>query len=567
MAGKVLLFPDNMMGNPSVKILRAAISSTAALVQSSIRKEGDWVSLQVFRKNGSTVFDSGAIKLADFHGFELPVPDKRKGYKVVYILKTYKNGDPTYYGRTPMPFYFERRQWKGGLQWFMIIGITSRDRLHTEHTARVRTIRSKFPRNRREWTPESPQRNRTQFQQIPTWNITNGSGSVTSSSRVSFVRSQSGTVTPGYQLRKKKGNLPVNAYSMSQTRTNDGGATIDTWRDDGLGSFQTQGGPCQDRWGTSFFGSGPASSTFSSNVDNRAIKGLQEKVGPSTNLAQDLAQIGQLTSLIGDTAIRIGASLRALRGGNFAAAATHLWHSKLPHFKDKQFPSPIKGLADNWLAYQYGWKPLLQDVREAMDAIARLQLASVVVYTHRSSAKAEDRVETFCHLGTTGTPQIGLCTTLNERIVRYGIRYMIENHLATFLAQTGFANPLNLAWEVIPYSFVFDWFLPVGNYLESLTAWNGLSFLDGYKVIVDKQVHITSASYNGKYFVTDPTDHQMIAINGSCMREVISYGRTKLSSFPTQTFPSFKSPLDKHAQHAMNALALLETHRKIDDVA
>jgi hypothetical protein len=34
------------------------------------------------------------------------------------------------------------------------------------------------------------------------------------------------------------------------------------------------------------------------------------------------------------------------------------------------------------------------------------------------------------------------------------------------LRQMGLGNPASILWERLPYSFVIDWFIPIGNYLE-----------------------------------------------------------------------------------------------------
>lgn len=34
--------------------------------------------------------------------------------------------------------------------------------------------------------------------------------------------------------------------------------------------------------------------------------------------------------------------------------------------------------------------------------------------------------------------------------------------------QLGLVDPATVVWELIPYSFVVDWFLPIGSYLENL---------------------------------------------------------------------------------------------------
>jgi len=47
------------------------------------------------------------------------------------------------------------------------------------------------------------------------------------------------------------------------------------------------------------------------------------------------------------------------------------------------------------------------------------------------------------------------------------------------LEQFGLANPAALAWELIPFSFVADWFVGVGDYLNAQTALLGLTVVDG----------------------------------------------------------------------------------------
>lgn len=39
----------------------------------------------------------------------------------------------------------------------------------------------------------------------------------------------------------------------------------------------------------------------------------------------------------------------------------------------------------------------------------------------------------------------------------------------------GFVNPATFAWELLPFSFLFDWLVPVGNFLSQWTDFVGLS--------------------------------------------------------------------------------------------
>lgn len=57
--------------------------------------------------------------------------------------------------------------------------------------------------------------------------------------------------------------------------------------------------------------------------------------------------------------------------------------------------------------------------------------------------------------------------------------YGLTNANLAEFSSLGLINPLEIIWELVPYSFVVDWFLPVGNWLSSMTADAGFTFQGG----------------------------------------------------------------------------------------
>lgn len=55
----------------------------------------------------------------------------------------------------------------------------------------------------------------------------------------------------------------------------------------------------------------------------------------------------------------------------------------------------------------------------------------------------------------------------------------VRNKTLMRLEQFGLANPTAVAWELVPFSFVADWFVGIGDYLAAQTALLGLEVLDG----------------------------------------------------------------------------------------
>lgn len=558
----MIIFPSPL---PAIAVkTRAAIVVSAGQHKLMSSRRGEFVSWTVQDSRNRVIWYSGYILLKDVPpSISFPAFGSER-YKVHFDYYNFVGSYTVYHDRRRYPFYpppykkrKKRRGPSSGSSLFLIKGSGSRDLRDAHFNSRI-GARLRFKRNYRQRRGglSSKPNPIVRTVAIPTWNYNNGVGTTGTDVRTSFFRSWSGTTTPGFGSRRKTHlRLPINDYSMTQETTTDGGYFIDTWSTRTAGT-QTTGGSYQSQWGSSVFGSAPSSAVIDSSLTFKAIRKLRENMAPSANLAQDLAQMSQTTNMIADSATRIAAALRDTKKGNFTGAASHLWHSRTPRFNQKHGPPNHKNsLADNWLAFQYGWKPLLQDIHESMDSLARLNLASVLTYTARSSASSKFRTEKDLFNNVAGHPITGYQSEETECSVRYGVRYQIDNHLRAFLGQTGFTNPLNLAWEVLPYSFVADWFIPIGPYLESFSAWDGLTFVDGWTTTTTLKRTLYDAYYNGPLNPNDPPDGQMLGLGGSCLRERITYSRTRLTSFPSQVVPKFKSPIS--ATHAANAAALL----------
>lgn len=131
---------------------------------------------------------------------------------------------------------------------------------------------------------------------------------------------------------------------------------------------------------------------------------------------------------------------------------------------------------------------------------------------------------------------------------RVKLHAAVDNAAIANLAQWGFLNPAQIAWELVPYSFVVDWFMPVGNLISACGAHRGLSFVGGFSSTrvssecewVYYPERSSSSRYEGEGF------------KGRCWCE--SYDRTAMATFP---MPSvyFKSPFS--TSHVTSALALL----------
>jgi hypothetical protein len=373
----------------------------------------------------------------------------------------------------------------------------------------------------------------------------------------SFNRSYSGVTTPGFRTMKRA-KFPENPYHLVLIMTDDGQA------------YHLLNQKVSGQYGTYFsFSCGLTSNYFqfprpdpthNEDASNLAIRRAiaNAELDLQSNIAQDLAQFGQTTRMIADTATRLRLAITATRRGQFSTAANALFHGKPKRQNNIPIgsPSKTKSLANNWLQMQYGWKPLLMDIDGSMRALANYMVQSPQVRTVRGSATKKTILRGQPTQAGVALSDLGVYEICTSTTVKFGVSYGIDAPLTTFLSQTGFTNPINLVWEILPYSFVVDWFLPIGPYLETLSAWHGTAFVGGFKNSFTRQ-NITASVYFEKRPDPPNPNNYTRSGRGSFNREWIIHDRAKLLVPPTVSFPTLKNPFS--ITHAANGLALLRS--------
>jgi len=379
-----------------------------------------------------------------------------------------------------------------------------------------------------------------------------GSPTVTPSTYESYRRSWTGSRTPGWGKLKKR-QYPVNPHTVVLRRVQD---TL------GISGFNTPVGACgpQTVWEENKTSAlypqvlPTEASGHDDSVLNLAVKRLIDRsdLDLQANLAQDLVQIGQTNRMILNTARRIRKAIQSVKRGNFSAAAEALWQNQSPKYRKGGGPSRNSNVASNWLELQYGWKPLLQDIHGSMNALAKYNYQSYQVQWVRASASKTITTNSPIYHSTFGS-LIGSRYTETKTSAKIGVSFRLSNPQLALLAQTGFTNPLNLAWEVLPFSFVVDWFLPIGPYLESQSAFHGYAFLSGFQTQFTRQKTRSTIYYEG----THPGNSEVIRHfhYGNYTQELVRLNRIELTKFPALRFPRFKNGFS--VEHVLNGLALM----------
>jgi len=210
---------------------------------------------------------------------------------------------------------------------------------------------------------------------------------------------------------------------------------------------------------------GDVSSISLSRANNLALSELSAKIYEQTTAFQGGTFLGELRRTI-QMLRNPGVSLR--RGiSDFLNASVK--HTK----KVRSRRSADDIIADTWLEYSFGWKPLFNDISEAVNAVKKIRFLPYqdVVLTARGAD------ETALSVGSSnagGTQPFfnGQYYTTSIAEVQYKTCIRLGPELIGIPKQLGL-HPVDwmpTAWNLLPWSFVVDYFTNIGDIITSLSA-------------------------------------------------------------------------------------------------
>lgn len=173
-----------------------------------------------------------------------------------------------------------------------------------------------------------------------------------------------------------------------------------------------------------------------------------------------------------------------------------------------------KDLGNAYLAYRYGLKPVMADMATVLEGL--LSKVGKVRQTSRASTVLNTTVST----SNSDVSWLGLVTAKSSRLTHESlvIRAMsLDEYMASVGSNVGFTAKglITLPWELLPYSFVADWFLNIGDLLGALTPTLGYKQLGSCIVTTNHRQDTDTIGLNtavSGYSVVTP-------LSGSCTRD------------------------------------------------
>jgi hypothetical protein len=239
---------------------------------------------------------------------------------------------------------------------------------------------------------------------------------------------------------------------------------------------------------------------------NMALDKLYEQLRGGLDLGIDIAEAGQTRRML--MGFREAEALARIRGSSIS-----------------------RTVANGWLEFQYGWRPLFGSLFGAANELVNKVLNTLRKFKVHASLPFWEDV-TYNSNGFTVRRKTGGYQACTIACVFEVPGFSLDRFSSL--------NPVSLAWEVIPYSFVVDWFLDIGSFLRSLetSLLYATRFKSGY---VSEIYHVNQYCYRDgvvhKLGYDDVCDDNRAWYHGT------SFQRSVLSGAPSPRTPAFHAQL------------------------
>lgn len=187
-------------------------------------------------------------------------------------------------------------------------------------------------------------------------------------------------------------------------------------------------------------------------------------------------------------------------------------------------------VASTWLEFTFGWRPLLADIDNAMEALARLTTGIQPTSPVRGYGKVERDDGDYDGAVQAGALQILVHTkqkTTSQAWVYGAVDHTTDLNIPTFRGAFGLRahDIVPTIWEILPYSFVVDYFTNLGDIISCATFNTSYLAWWGASVTCESRATSTGRSPAMNDFVTPPSTISGSIHGGSAYSYRKSIGR------------------------------------------
>lgn len=286
-------------------------------------------------------------------------------------------------------------------------------------------------------------------------------------------------------------------------------------------------------------------------ADSGASKKFYKKVKALDESFQGLVWLGELR----ETIRMFKRPLQALR-----RSARDDYLHKLNRLKRRDPKSWTSGISGSYLEWFYGWRPVMSDIESAFETLQILSQPRIEAHLVHAPYRIEPKptvtlqsptvTQTYWYFTYKTTD-----TTKTKVLYRglYAREVMRQGNPWTFgntMSQLGltFENFIPTAWELLPWSFLIDYFSNVGDILEtSFVSLRNVKWINRTRRYTQEKVITASLDYDKTRSSNNNINRRFVGCEelsqaGSMSNRVVFYRDDKYPEVPALQFEVPSSP-------------------------
>lgn len=337
------------------------------------------------------------------------------------------------------------------------------------------------------------------------------------------------TVTPNWKSRMSNGEIINNhLYSWKTLRETSNGAfeyvhpDTSHWRFSGTDTLGTFGSPFVNPVLDATQGDASLVGIDNEFLRNSAAqKALGHIASPDTLVGVTVAELHKTIGMIIGTTGGLAKAISSLLTGSPKKAVLQalLGSAYKDTKRNKSAWSGLKDVSGKWLEVRYGWTPMLYDLEGTLSALNAIHYPR---FTARGLSKASgDHVTTGSFPIDTGASSLDweVTQSFDHSARAYALYTVDENWFRAH--KLGALCTFQTAWELVPFSFVIDWFVDIGQWLQAIEPRAGIKILSTGVVLrtdYERVARVKSTSSGAGYQVVGLSGLQSRYINSSVTR-------------------------------------------------
>lgn len=274
------------------------------------------------------------------------------------------------------------------------------------------------------------------------------------------------------------------------------------------------------------------------NAVNSARSKLLDKVkGSSALVAVNYVERQRSVDMIANRVNQMWRFTKALKSGDIYGAARQLNLSGAeipPRLRPKarqrggsSKSTPKKRAWRNsrefgnaFLEYHFGWEPLMRDIFTCVNLLS--DPIPCTSFTVKGRSIAVDRERLW--RGKPANHEYSIERVKGSVRASVSGEFSVTNPDLYLANRLGVVNPATVVWELVPFSFVIDWFINVNEFLDSFSDLTGLR--------VTKACYSTLARVTGYYEYFYKTHGRVITRTGLYYRRLLGFPSVTLGLLP-----------------------------------